>query len=265
MNEVTEFKNYEFGTLRQIDIDDVPWFVGKDVAEILGYANTNEAIADHVDDEDKLNSKTLSSCNLKLGQRGGWLINESGLYSLILSSKLESARRFKRWITSEVLPQIRRTGRYSVPTKAEMPVKDYNYWINLPADSDDYRRLLEQERARIGATEARKRARAQAKWEYKEFHAGSPLLIGDSVQGYTLTDEAVYMADEYLKTTEQTRIVLLYHALVMVDRSPNDFEVQALEEYLYSRKCLPQPSTFARSMRNRMRLWKVKEFEEEED
>ena len=261
MNEVTEFKNYEFGTLRQIDIDDVPWFVGKDVATALGYTNPSKAIRDHVYDEDKLTEQIVRS-----GQaRNVILINESGLYSLILSSKLESARRFKRWITREVLPQIRRTGRYSVPTKAEMPVKDYNYWINLPADSDDYRRLLEQERARIGATEARKRARAQAKWEYKEFHAGSPLLIGDSVQGYTLTDEAVYMADEYLKTTEQTRIVLLYHALVMVDRSPNDFEVQALEEYLYSRKCLPQPSTFARSMRNRMRLWKVKEFEEEED
>lgn len=263
MNEVTEFKNYEFGTLRQIDIDDVPWFVGKDVATALGYINTNKAIRDHVDSEDKLDGVTIRD---PIGrEQKPILINESGLYSLILSSKLESARRFKRWITSEVLPQIRRTGRYSVPTKAEMPVKDYNYWINLPADSDDYRRLLEQERARIGATEARKRARAQAKWEYKEFHAGSPLLIGDSMQGYTLTDEAVYMADEYLKTTEQTRIVLLYHALVMVDRSPNDFEVQALEEYLYSRKCLPQPSTFARSMRNRMRLWKVKEFEEEED
>lgn len=74
-------------------INDNPYFVGKDVAEILGYTNASKAIADHVDDEDKLNNETLSS----LGQRGGWLINESGLYSLILSSKLPNAKKFKHW------------------------------------------------------------------------------------------------------------------------------------------------------------------------
>lgn len=92
--------------------DGEPWFVGKDVAKILGYANPNEALHYHVDNEDKLNSKTLSSFELNLGQRGGWLINESGLYSLILSSKLPSAKKFKRWVTSEVLPTIRKTGGY---------------------------------------------------------------------------------------------------------------------------------------------------------
>lgn len=111
MNELQIFKSEEFGTVRTVEINGEPWFVGKDVAEILGYADPNKAIAVHVDEEDKLNDKTASS----LGQRGGWFINESGLYSLILSSKLPSAKRFKRWVTSEVLPQIRKTGGYNLP------------------------------------------------------------------------------------------------------------------------------------------------------
>ena len=111
-NEIQIFSNEEFGEIRTLAIDDEPWLVGKDVAEILGYANPNEAISDHVDDEDKLNSKTLSSFSANLGQRGGWLINESGLYSLIMSSKLPAAKKFKRWVTSEVLPSIRKNGGY---------------------------------------------------------------------------------------------------------------------------------------------------------
>lgn len=107
---VTVFKNQEFGQIRSLMIKGEPWFVGKDVAEILGYTNASKALADHVDDEDKLNNASLSS----LGQRGGWLINESGLYSLVLSSKLPDARKFKRWVTNEVLPAIRKTGSYSV-------------------------------------------------------------------------------------------------------------------------------------------------------
>ena len=114
MNDLQVFRNAEFGELTLLEIDNEPWFVGKEVAEKLGYTNQNEAIQDHVSDEDKLNSKTLSSFDsYNFGQRGAWLINESGLYSLILGSKLESAKRFKRWVTSEVLPAIRRTGSYS--------------------------------------------------------------------------------------------------------------------------------------------------------
>ena len=112
MTEIQVFNNQEFGEIRAVDLNGEPWFVGKDIAERLGYVNPNEAITDHVDDEDKLNSKTLSSFNLNIGQRGGWLINESGLYSLVLSSKLPGAKRFKRWVTSEVLPSIRRNGGY---------------------------------------------------------------------------------------------------------------------------------------------------------
>ena len=111
MNEITVFNNDEFGSIRTVTIENEPWLVGKDVAEVLGYTNPSKALADHVDTEDKLNNETL----LSLGQRGGWLINESGLYALILSSKLPSAKKFKRWVTSEVLPSIRKIGSYSKP------------------------------------------------------------------------------------------------------------------------------------------------------
>ena len=111
MNELQVFNNDEFGSIRTVIIENEPWFVGKDVAEVLGYTNPSKALSDHVDTEDKLNNETL----LSLGQRGGWLINESGLYSLILSSKLPKAKKFKRWVTSEVLPAIRKTGSYNLP------------------------------------------------------------------------------------------------------------------------------------------------------
>lgn len=122
-NEIQIFSNEEFGEIRTLAIDDEPWLVGKDVAEILGYANPNEAISDHVDEEDKLNSKTLSSFSANLGQRGGWLINESGLYSLIMSSKLPAAKKFKRWVTSEVLPSIRKNGGYIAGQESMTPAE----------------------------------------------------------------------------------------------------------------------------------------------
>ena len=100
------FNNAEFGSIRTLDINGEPWLVGKDVAEALGYQNASKALTDHVDEEDKLNNESLSS----LGQRGGWLINESGVYSLVFSSKLPTAKKFKHWVTAEVLPAIRKHG-----------------------------------------------------------------------------------------------------------------------------------------------------------
>lgn len=114
-NEIVIFEKEEFGKVRTIVVNGIPYFVGKDVASVLGYADPNKAIAMHVDEEDKLNDKTA----LSLGQRGGWLINESGVFSLILSSKLPTAKAFKHWVTSEVLPQIRKTGKY----KGKSPVE----------------------------------------------------------------------------------------------------------------------------------------------
>lgn len=117
MNQLEIFKNREFGEIRTVTVDGEPWFVAKDIAEILQYTNTQKAIRDHVDEEDKLTERIVLS-----GQnREVICINESGLYSLILSSKMPGAKRFKRWVTSEVLPQIRKTGTYQKPmTPQEM-------------------------------------------------------------------------------------------------------------------------------------------------
>lgn len=108
MNNLQIFNSPEFGQVRIVQQNGEPWFIGKDVAEILGYSNTKDAIAKHVDDEDKLGSQIATS-----GQnRNMTIINESGLYSLILSSKMPKAKEFKRWVTSEGIPAIRKTGGY---------------------------------------------------------------------------------------------------------------------------------------------------------
>lgn len=113
MNEVQLF-NFENHEVRSLLLNNEPWFVGKDVADVLGYSNSRKALNDHVDAEDK---EVLTSRNVTLENipnRGITVVNESGLYSLILSSKLPSAKKFKRWVTSEVLPALRKTGQYQV-------------------------------------------------------------------------------------------------------------------------------------------------------
>ncbi|EHT7952031.1 TPA: ORF6C domain-containing protein, partial [Staphylococcus pseudintermedius] len=104
--------NFEELPVRTLTVDDEPYFVGKDVAEILGYKRTADAIREHVDAEDK----GVGKIQTPGGMQNVTIINESGLYSLIFSSKLDSAKRFKRWVTSEVLPAIRKTGTYQVPS-----------------------------------------------------------------------------------------------------------------------------------------------------
>lgn len=125
MNELMTYVNKEFGAIRAVDIDGEPWLVGKDVAVALGYTDTDQAIRRHVDDEDKLTRSFDGS-----GQnREMYVINESGLFSLILSSNMPGAKKFKRWVTSEVLPTIRRQGYYStLPTEelAELVLQAVN-------------------------------------------------------------------------------------------------------------------------------------------
>lgn len=111
MNELQLF-NFENNQVRTLLINDEPWFVGKDVAQILGYSNPRDALSKHVDDEDK-NSVAIRDGNK--GNPNQTVINESGVYALVFGSKLPSAKRFKRWVTSEVLPQIRKTGSYASP------------------------------------------------------------------------------------------------------------------------------------------------------
>ncbi|MEZ3492607.1 MAG: Bro-N domain-containing protein [Lachnospiraceae bacterium] len=149
-NEMQIFSDPEFGSVRTLEIDGEPWLVGKDVAEILGYSNPSEAISEHIEQEDKLNSKTLSSFELNLGQRGGWLINESGLYSLVLSSKLPSARKFKKWVTSKVLPSIRKHGAYMTEDTLEKAVRTHCKGVSemdIPSDGGIQKRTAERDGA----------------------------------------------------------------------------------------------------------------------
>lgn len=115
MEELQIFNNEEFGNVRSLVIDNEPWFVGKDVAEALGYKNVRDSLARHIDSDDKRDGVVIHD---PMGrEQKPIIINESGLYSLILSSKLESAKKFKHWVTSEVLPALRKTGSYAkVPT-----------------------------------------------------------------------------------------------------------------------------------------------------
>lgn len=131
MNNLTVFENPEFGAIRTVELDGEPWLVGKDVAEALGYTNPRKALADHVDDEDK----GVTKCYTPGGDQDMTIINESGLYSLVLSSKLPTARKFRRWVTSEVLPSIRRTGGYNLP-------KDYPSALRALADTEEKRLAL---------------------------------------------------------------------------------------------------------------------------
>lgn len=111
MNDLQVFENEEFGEIRTVEIDGEPHFVAKDVTDILGYSNSRKAISDHVDEEDK----GVTKCDTLGGIQNLTVINESGLYSLILGSRIPGAKKFKRWVTSEVLPQIRKTGGYQMP------------------------------------------------------------------------------------------------------------------------------------------------------
>lgn len=130
MNELQVFTNPEFGQVRTVTIEEEPWFVGKDVAVALGYGNPRDALRKHIEDEDK----GVSQIATPSGEQTMTIINESGLYALIFGSKLESAKRFKHWVTHEVLPAIRKTGTYSVNPKARaLTTDDYMKAAQLAA------------------------------------------------------------------------------------------------------------------------------------
>lgn len=149
-NKPQIFTNEQFGAVRIIIIESEPWFVGKDVAEILGYSNASKAVMAHVDDEDK----QFVMMNVADSQNGNLvktaLINESGLYSLILSSKLPSAKEFKRWVTSEVLPSIRKHGAYMTQDTLEKALTSPDFLIQLATqlkEEQEARKALEAEKA----------------------------------------------------------------------------------------------------------------------
>lgn len=127
MNELKVFNNPEFGEIRTVDIDNEPWFVGKDVASILGYKDTVNALKAHVDDEDKRGWQITTPS----GTQQMTIINESGLYALVLSSKLPTAKAFKRWITHDVIPSIRKHGAYMTPEKLQEAILNPDMMIQL--------------------------------------------------------------------------------------------------------------------------------------
>lgn len=154
-NKIEIFTNTNFGSIRTLSIDGEPYFVGKDVAKILGYERGTKAVTDRVDEDDRLmvDSKTQSQIGTELGQRGGWLINESGLYSLILSSKLPTAKKFKHWVTSEVLPSIRKHGMYATDELLNNPDFAIKVFTELKKEKEKSKQLElqnEQQRQIIG-------------------------------------------------------------------------------------------------------------------
>lgn len=142
MNELQIFENEEFGKVRTLSKDGEPWFVGRDVAEILSYTNSRKAIGDHVDEEDK----GVTKCDTLGGVQELTVINESGVYSLVFGSKLPKAKAFKRWVTSEVIPAIRKHGGYLTPDKVEEILTNPDSIIRLATQ-------LKEERAKRAEAE----------------------------------------------------------------------------------------------------------------
>ena len=147
MNELQIFNHPDFGEVRTVTINDEPWLVGKDVAQALGYQNPQKALRDHVDDDEKTVNDSFT-----VNGTPAILINESGLYSLILSSKLPGAKEFKRWVTSEVLPSIRKHGAYMTPETLEAAILSPDYLLKVVTalkDETDKRKALEAVNSRL--------------------------------------------------------------------------------------------------------------------
>lgn len=152
-NNIVAFNyNYKEHQVRAIEKNGEPWFVGKDVAKILGYGNTKDALLNHVDEEDRVILQKSENTTFEIPNRGMTIINESGLYSLILSSKLPTAKEFKHWVTSEVLPSIRKTGEYKITPAQQNRLdimernsraREASLWLRISAQvkSDTYRQV----------------------------------------------------------------------------------------------------------------------------
>lgn len=209
MNELQIYKNAELGSVRAAVIGGDVYFVGKDVAEILGYTNPSEALIEHVDAEDKLNSKTLSSFELDLGQRGGWLINESGLYSLILSSKLPSAKKFKRWVTSEVLPSVRKHGMYATDDLIANPDLAIAAFTALKKERERNRELSE-----TIAVQHQQIAEMQPKVSYYDIVLQCkdvlPIRVIAKDYGWSANKMNSYLHDKGIQFKQGNKVWLLY-------------------------------------------------------
>ena len=212
------FNNDEFGNIRTVILNNNPWFVGKDVAECLGYTNSKKVIRDHVDDEDKIMGErnVTPSITDKLGRvQYPVFINESGLYALIFGSKLDSAKEFKHWVTSEVLPQIRKTGGY-IPIDKEdddltIMAKALNIMQNTLVQKDELlaqkEEVINQQKPlvdfanTVSATETMVDMKTMAKLlekENQDIHMGrNKLFAWLRKEGYLMSDNTPY--ERYVK------------------------------------------------------------------
>lgn len=236
---ITTFNNEEFGNVRTLTIDGDSWFVGKDIAECLGYSNTKDALRKHVDSEDKImgSQNATPSITDNLGRKQfPTFINESGVYSLILGSKLESAKKFKRWVTSEVLPSLRKTGTYTVVTAQpsvtssiivqstsdiELPKATNTWYLKNRKRIRELCDLMDIERRTLYhliLTEIGKTIDIeQSKSIYTRDHGFPPEFIMDVVGYFTKMQE---IADEYLD-----RLLEKYESLNSDDDEDDDESV----------------------------------------
>lgn len=205
MSELQIFKNAEFGSVRTITVEGEPYFVGKDVAEILGYSNTRKALSDHVDEEDK----GVTKCDTPGGMQDLTVINESGLYSLILSSKMPNAKKFKRWVTSEVLPTIRKHGLYAMDEVLANPDILINALLELKAERERNANLQA-----VVAVQNQQMMEMQPKVSYYDVVLNCKDLVAISViakdYGWSATKLNQYLQQKGIQYKQGGKIWLLY-------------------------------------------------------
>ena len=205
MSELQIFKNAEFGSVRTVTVEGEPHFVAKDVAEILGYSNPRDAINKHVDEEDK----GVAKCDTLGGKQELTVINESGLYSLILSSKMPNAKKFKRWVTSEVLPTIRRHGLYAMDEVLANPDILINALLELKAEREKSANLQA-----MVAVQSQQMIEMQPKVSYYDVVLNCKDLVAISViakdYGWSATKLNQYLQQKGIQYKQGGKIWLLY-------------------------------------------------------
>lgn len=209
MNELQIFKNAEFGSIRTTTINGEPYFVGRDIAEILGYSNTKDAISTHVDEEDRTVIQRSENTTLEIPNRGLTVINESGLYSLILSSKMPNAKKFKHWVTSEVLTAIRKHGVFAVDEVLANPDVLINALMELKKEREE-KSALQQ----IVAIQNQQIIEMKPKASYYDVVLNCKDLVAISViakdYGWTANHMNQYLHEKGIQFKQGKKIWLLY-------------------------------------------------------
>lgn len=216
MDNEIKIWNYETSEIRTLEINNEPWFVGKDVAEVLGYANASKAVSAHVDSDDKqfimMGIADSQNGNLPIGQSKTAIINESGLYSLILSSKLPDAKKFKKWVTSEVLPSIRKHGLYAIDEMLENPDIMIEALIKLKEEREKTKALKQ-----TIAIQGQQITELQPKASYYDKVLQCKDLVPISViakdYGWTAVHMNQFLHDKGIQYKQGNKIWLLYKSM----------------------------------------------------